>query len=190
MVQSTRPSRPAVRALLVALAAATTLTACNVTTGTVSKEASIFREQRLAGVAAVRGYGQCVEEGKELDAQARRGGTPGRYLAAARLLDKCEAELGDKTGHAPAEERMRAYALAITNYVKAGDLVTARARLDAFKEAFDGSDLYFPDGASFTETMEVIVGLRDKGAVARYAILNANGTVKAELRRIYYWQNN
>ncbi len=85
---------------------------------------------------------------------------------------------------------MRAYALGIQNYLKGGDIARSRANLETFQATFAGRDLYYPDGSSFVETMEVLLGLRDRTAVGEFSMLNVNGDLKAELRRVRYWKQN
>ena len=177
-------------ALIIAIvAAATALSACTATTSG-PREGIGFREARYVEIAAMRSYRQCRDEALVLDTQARKSGSLGRYLASAQLLERCESDLGPNLGKIAIEERMRASAISIQNYAKAGDIKTARARLASFRAAFSGHDLYFADGASFVATMEVLLGMRDRKAVAKFALLNVNDTVKAELRRAYYWQTN
>lgn len=181
---------PSAGLMMAVLTAALALSACTATTGGGPRESIGFREARYTEIAAMRSYRQCRDEGLALDAQARQSGSLGRYLASAQLLEKCEADLGPNLSHIAEEERMRAYAVSIQNFVKAGDIAAARARLATFRAAFSGHDLYFADGASFMATMEVLLGMRDRKAVAKFALLNVNETVKAELRRSHYWQSN
>ena len=180
---------PRAALMVLVITAAAALSACTATTSG-PRESIGFREARYAEIAAMRSYRQCRDEALTLDSQARKSGSLGRYLASAQLLERCEADLGPNLGKIATEERMRAYAVSIQNYAKAGDIKTARSRLAAFRTAFPGHDLYFADGASFVATMEVLLGMRDRKAVAKFALLNVNDTVKAELRRAYYWQTN
>ena len=81
-----------------------------------------------------------------------------------------------------------AYALSVQNYFKAGDMDKARANLARFRQAFPENDLYYADGSSFTETMELLLGQRDlKGS---FALLNVNDELKDEVLRIDYWRRN
>ena len=69
-----------------------------------------------------------------------------------RSLAIKEAALGPEIARLAVEERMRAYALSVQNYFKGGDVASARANLGKFKTAFAGKDLYYADGASFSDT--------------------------------------
>ncbi len=70
-----------------------------------------------------------------------------------------------------------------------GDIAKAQTNLETFKATFEGHDLYFADGSSFTETMEVLLGLRDRSAVGQFSVLNVDGALKGELRRALYWRH-
>lgn len=172
---------------LAALLAA--LSACTSTPNPIA-EGIGFRENRFQEVSAMRQYRACRDEALELDRQARTSAAPARYLASARLIEKCEADVGPGGSGVGQEERFRAWALGVQNHLKGGDVTKARANLEALKAAFPAQDLYYPDGASFTETMELLLGLRDKTAVSEFSTTNAPGPVKDELRRVRYWTRN
>ena len=120
---------------------------------------------------------------------SRLAQSAGAYLASARLLEKCEAEMGPSGAGIAVDERISAYALSIQNYFKGGDVEHARANLDKFKRAFPDNDLYYPDGTSFTVTMEAVLGRREVWTFGEFAALNVNRTLKSEMRRLHYWKN-
>jgi hypothetical protein len=136
-------------------------------------------------MTAIREYRSCRDEALKLDTQARQSGNIGRYLASAGLLEKCETELGSGGADVAVDERTRAYALSIQNYLKGGDVTKASANLEEFKQAFPGKDLYYADGSSFIETMEVL--LAKKEVESRYAWLNVSENLKKEMRRKSHW---
>lgn len=176
-------------AYLVALVA---LTACTMDmASTKAPEGGIgFRQARFEDIAAMREYRQCRDEGVALDEQARVAGSAARYLASARLLESCESRLSPAVAQSALDERMRAYGLSIQNYVKGGDIAAAQANLEKFKVAFAGYDLYYPDGSSFIETMELLVGQRDRAEIGQLSMLNVSDSLKSELRRARYWTRN
>lgn len=164
------------------------LAACVTNGATTAYEGIGFREARFNEVSAMRTYRACRDEAVALDEQARASGSKGRYLASAQLLEKCESELGAEGRGVAVDERMRAYALSVQNYFKAGDMDKARANLGSFRRAFPENELYYADGSSFTETMELLLGQRDlKGG---FAMLNVNDELKDEVLRIDYWGRN
>ena len=149
-----------------------------------------FREARFQEISAMREYRQCRDDGVALDTKARSSGSAGQYLASAKLLEKCETELGQEAANLAEDERMRAYALGIQNFIKGGDMEMASRNMKRFKKAFAGKDLYFTGGASFIDTMESIMGQKRPGELGDFAALNVNGELKSEMRRLRYWKRN
>lgn len=161
------------------------LAACQTTT---SQQDSIgYRQAKFAEMEAVREFRACQDEVLTLDRQAQSAADPAVYLSSAKLAQSCELQLGTHAGSIPQDERMRGYALSIQNFLKAGDIRSARASLDTFKGAFVGSDLYLPSGASFIDTMDLLLGNIDVPEQPNLALLNANGELKDELRRTVRW---
>ena len=189
MVERNRHSGASKRPLLAVVVVAGALAACVTNPMAVREGGIAFREARFAEITAMRTYRACRDEALVMDDQARQGGVPARYLASARLLEQCEAELGPEAANLAPEERMRAYALSIQNYLKGGDIAKAQTNFETFKAAFAGHDLYFADGSSFIETMEVLLGLRERSAIGQFSVLNVDGALKGELRRANYWRH-
>jgi len=175
------------RLALLALAPAV-LAACTSNMPLSPRESIGFREDRYNEIAKIQEFEACRAEALDLDAKARGRGSQGAYLTSARVLEKCEAGLGESQGVA-LEERMRIYGLSIQNYFKGGDIESARRNLDTFKHAFPGHDLYFADGASFIATMEALLGRTEPWSFGEFAALNVNDQVKSEMRRMNYWKN-
>ncbi len=176
--------------VVLALAAATALSACSALGDGSPSEGIGFREARFFKVEAAKEYRACNDDALELDRQAREQGSPARYLASARLLEKCEANLDSETANLPKEARMRAYGLAVQNYLRGGDLAKAREALEKLRDAFPASDLYYADGSSFTETMALLLSPKERGAVGEFSVVNVDKKLKSELRRIRYWKHN
>ncbi len=177
--------------LITAVAALTTLGACTLYPPPPSDGSGIgFREARFNEIAAMREYRACRDEALELDHQARATGNAGRYLASARLLEKCESALGPDVNGIAEDERVRAYALSIQNYIRGGDLESARTNLQTFQAAFPGKDLYYTDGSSFIDTSRVLLGQVQTHDLGPYSTLNVNDGLKTEMRRVSYWRKN
>ncbi len=184
--------RASLRRLMLAATATIVLGAC-ATSSPPPAEGIGFRQARHAEIQAMREWRACRDQAVALDAKARAEAAPARYLASARLIEGCESDLGSEVAglaNVAREERMRAYALGIQNHFKGGDVEAARRNLATFKEHFADQDLYYPDGASFVETMEVLLGLKDRTAVGSMAMTNVNDELKAELRRMHYWKRH
>jgi hypothetical protein len=171
--------------------AAMALAACTSSFNQAPEEGGIgFREDRHAEITAMREYRDCRDEALALDGKARQAASPARYLASARMIENCEAALGPEAAHLSPEERMRAYALSIQNYFKGGDIAKARENLGKFKTAFAGNDLYYADGSSFSDSMTLVLGVADDSALGEFSTVNVSPELKAELRRVRYWQRN
>lgn len=166
------------------------ISACSLSAQTKPMEGIGFREARFQEISALREYRKCRDDGFVLDTKARSSGSTGQYLASARLLEKCETELGPEAANLALDERMRAYALGIQNYIKGGDLETAARNLERFKKTFTGKDLYFTSGTSFVETMGSILGQKNPNEFGNFAALNVNDDLKSEMRRLRYWKRN
>ena len=172
------------RAASAAIALSAGLTACQ-TFGTVPGAESIgYREARFAEIAAIQAWRACRDDALALDRQAQENGDASKYLA------KCEADLGPDGAQAARDERLRAFAVAVQNRLKGGDVVSARSDLEKLKRGFPDQDLYLADGGSFIASMEVLLGIRGQDGIEPFALANIPGPMKVELRRVRYWQRH
>lgn len=150
-----------------------------------------FREARYNEISAIRDWQSCRDEAVGLDRQAHDEASPARYMAAAKLAEKCESDIGpEAVAKIPADERLHAYALGVQDYLKGGDVPKAREMLDRLKAAYPRADLYYANGASFIDTMEFLTGERDRNAVGALGVANVDDDFKAEIRRAQYWKRN
>lgn len=149
-----------------------------------------FREARFNEMTALRDWHTCRDQALDLDHQAHDEASAARYLATAKLLEKCESDVGPEAVKVGSDERMRAYALAVQDYIKGGDVPAARDSLGKLKAAFPGADLYYANGASFIDTMEFLTGIRDRATVGELGVSNVDEGFKSELRRAQYWKRN
>jgi hypothetical protein len=184
-----RPRRTALSGAGLALSLLV-LGACT-TTGTETADGGIgYREARYAEISALQTFRACRDEALALDEAARASANAGRYLASARMLEGCERELPPEAAGRAVEERMRAYALGIQNYVKGGDVAAAQRNLDRFESAFPGRELYLADGSAFTDTMRAVLDQTPEHQLGSLSTLNVDRDVKAELRRVRHWTRN
>lgn len=158
------------------------LAACAAPLPPPAQEGIGYREARFAEVEALRAYQECLEEGMSLDRKARAAGDPARYLMVARILEQCEADLGPAAARLDLEDRMRTYAVAVQARLKGGDIAGARDGLWRFAEAFPGRDLFFDDGASFIDSLSVVLAAQPVDARANVPRLLAD-----ELARLQRW---
>ena len=182
-------SKNHIKSICTAIILLASLSACQATT-MKQAEGIGYREARFAEVAAVRKWQSCHDDATELDRQARKGGDPAKYLASANLLVHCEAELGSDAASAAKDARFRAYALAVLNFMKAGDISATRESLQKLRIGFPEQDLYLPNGASFIDSMEVLTGAISRESIHEFPMRNISKELKQELRRIRYWKSH
>jgi hypothetical protein len=187
--QSPRNFITTLRRVIAVAIPAVVLAACATGNGVDFAEGIGFREARFTQISMMREYRACRDQGVELDRQARNTGSRGKYLASARVLANCETEIGPDGSGIARHERMRAYALSIQNHFKGGNVERARENFDKFKQTFPKHDLYYPDGSSFTVTMEALLGRTERWTFGEFSALNVNDSVKSEMRRMLYWKN-
>lgn len=188
-MNSLRNSVSGTRRIAAVFIASITLGACAGDKSFDPTEGIGFREARFEQISMMREYRACRDQGLDLDRQARNSGSRGKYLTSARVLEKCESEIGGGGSGIGRDERMRAYALSIQNSFKGGDVERARNNFDSFRKTFPDHDLYYPDGSSFTVTMEAILGRSRQWTFGEFSALNVNDNVKSEMRRMNYWKN-
>lgn len=187
--QSPRNFITTLRRVIAVAIPAVVLAACATGNGVDFAEGIGFREARFTQISMMREYRACRDQGVELDRQARNTGSRGKYLASARVLENCETEIGPDGSGIARHERMQAYALSIQNHFKGGNVERARENFDKFKQTFPKHDLYYPDGSSFTVTMEALLGRTERWTFGEFSALNVNDSVKSEMRRMLYWKN-
>lgn len=149
-----------------------------------------YRSQRYEEISAMRDYRDCVDQAIVMDSQARLTASPAKYLASAKLIESCEAETGSGISQVGEEERMRNYALAVLNYARGGDMSKARQSLQTFEATFVGRDIYLRNGASFIDTVGVLVDRHEGSDFGRYSTLNVSRDLKDEMRRVSHWSAN
>jgi len=149
-----------------------------------------FRQARFEEIASMRQYRNCVEDAYTVAEEAGRNQQAAGYRTSAKIIEKCEADLGPEAQNIAPEERMQAYAIGILNYIKAGDIQKAGANLETFKSAYSGYDLYLPSGASFIDTVSVLTGKSTAIPRQKLAMMNLSPDLRAEMQRARFWKHN
>ena len=140
--------------------------------------------------AGLDDFRTCRDDALTLARKARAAGVPGRYLASARLLASCPEKLGPNPSTTAQRERMRVMALSVVTYLKGGHVQAATEELNAFETAYPNRDLYFANGASFVESMSVLVNQTSDKNSPSVATMNVPENLKHEIRRTRHWANN
>lgn len=163
--------------------------ACNMNGASNPIDTAEFRQSRYQQVLKIQDFEACREEGLKLDSQARTRGSTGAYLTSARVLEKCNVDLGSASDGVAQDERMRLAALATMNYFRGGDVEQARRGFENFRATYPGHDLYFSGGESFLATGDALLGRSAPFSYGEFATLNVSQVVKSEIRRINHWKN-
>jgi hypothetical protein len=137
----------------------------------------------------LKAFNTCRDEGLQHDANARSRGVPGGFLTSARVISSCTAELGRAGSRVDPEERMRITALSVVNYLKGGEVETARRQFEKFKANWPNHDLYLAGGVSFIETADALFGRAADQTFGQFTAMNINDEVKSEMRRLNHWKN-
>ena len=170
-------------------AAMLALTACNLNQAANPLADVEFREARFEEMQKLQSFRTCRDQALNMDSQARARGASGAFLTSARVLEKCNADLGTAAKSVPEDERMRLQALSVINYFKGGDVEMARRQFNGFKAAWPEHDLYFSGGTSFVATAEALLGRTEPQIFGQFLALNVTDEVKSEMRRINHWKN-
>ena len=128
-------------------------------------------------------FEQCVDEVWQQDLQAKNNASYPLYLSSAKLATHCLDIIGSDGSK---QQKMRLLALSIQNFIKGGDINNAQTNLKIFNENYPNKDLYYTDGTSFSQTMELLLNFSNQNTIE---ILNVSPELKSEIRRMNYWQD-
>lgn len=112
-----------------------------------------------------------------------------QYLALANTAQYCVGDIQYSPQHPDVETAMQFSALALVNFVKAGDIQSASLALAEFRTKFPQQDLLFDDFTSFVDTATVLVNQQDI-TPHQLTYLNINPTLRAEITRQRKWSLN
>lgn len=133
-------------------------------------------------------FADCRTEGLLMLSHASEQANNGQYQRAGLIFADCLDEPG-VAAEIAAEDRLRVLALATLSQVKAGDLATARELHARQEREFEHQDLYFADGTSFTESLDMLLRDTDDSDAAVFSTTNVGAALKSEMRRVRYWQD-
>jgi len=132
---------------------------------------------------------ECEQQVKQREAALPPNAQPGAYMALANHAKRCIDGIQFNPKHPDNQTAMQFTALAVLNYLKAGELVTAQQTLAEFRQRFPQQDLLLADYTSFVDTATAL--LQSKSMSKRdVSLLNINPTLRAELARQQHWSAN
>ena len=155
--------------------------------GCASQTSLTPQEHVQADLSSSNAFDECLASLAEPLANANN---PATYHLGAKYALACLDTAPVMTNRIVQVSVMQVHALAIAQFLKAGDISAATQQLRAFKSRFPNQDLLLEGGASFIHTVELAIGLVPKEQSASNSLLNASSSLKSELRRQQYWQVN
>ena len=131
-------------------------------------------------------FSQCREQAYDMDASARAQQSAAQYQTAAGLFQRCVENFSDYHQIVAAEDMLVLQALSVLDYLKAGNVESAREQLHVLRRAFPHHDLYLADGSSFVDSMALLLE-SSSDISTRTQLLNTNRTLAKEFKRREYW---
>ena len=114
---------------------------------------------------------------------------PAQHIALADRASRCIEGLRLHPKHPDNQKAMQLSALAIVNYIKAGDSANAEHAFSRFRQQFPQQDLLYTDYSSFVDTITALLNY-DTLASHQIRMLNINESMRNELSRQYHWRRH
>ncbi len=131
---------------------------------------------------------QCISQVQNLQ-EALSTANPSQYLTLAHSASHCVGDIAFSPQHPDNQIAMQFNALAVFNFVKAGDMHSAKQSLVEFRSRFPQQDLLFDDYSSFVDTATALIKQQELSEQS-IAMLNINPVLRAELKRQRKWSLN
>lgn len=112
-----------------------------------------------------------------------------QQIALAKAATRCFENKIFYPQHPDNQTAMQLNALAVVNFIKAGESEMAEHSLDNFRRQFPQQDLLFADYTSFVDTAIALLEYNDLSA-HQLQTLNINRALRNELKRQQYWLRN
>jgi len=184
-----KPSYKISSSVLSCLALCLIASACTTMPSQKSQLESLnYRSDRYADMQKLDQYTSCQAQGMALDQRAQSQADISSYLASARKLSECQSFLEGKTHLIDSKTQMHVRAISILNFIKGGDIAQARSEFETFQTEFNGKDLTFRDGTSFSQAVSMLIFRTYSDSAFRLETANIRPQLKKELRRITYWK--
>ena len=129
---------------------------------------------------ARQAFAECQDQALTLDRSARQQQSVAQYALAANQMLGCVNQASSDVSQS---SLMRLHALAIVDYLKAGEVQQAQQHLVAFTQSYPDQDLYFNDAYSFVDTMSLLL----QASSVQPSLSNARKETLRELQRRDYW---
>jgi hypothetical protein len=113
----------------------------------------------------------------------------GQQIALANAATRCIENKSFFPQHPDNQIAMQLNALALVNFIKAGESKLAEHSLAEFRTQFPQQDLLFADYTSFVDTAVALLKYNELSA-HQLQVLNINTALRNELKRQNYWLKN
>ncbi|GAC29375.1 hypothetical protein [Brumicola pallidula] len=113
----------------------------------------------------------------------------GQQIALANSATRCIENKSFFPQHPDNQIAMQLNALAVVNFIKAGESKLAEHSLAEFRSQFPQQDLLFADYTSFVDTAVALLQ-HDELSAHQFQVLNINTALRNELKRQEYWLKN
>jgi hypothetical protein len=113
----------------------------------------------------------------------------GQQVALANAAERCIENKSFFPQHPDNQIAMQLNALAVVNFIKAGETQMAEHSLAEFRAQFPQQDLLFADYTSFVDTATALLQ-HDELSAHQLQVLNINKALRNELKRQEYWLKN
>jgi len=127
---------------------------------------------------------QCQKNAMDIESHAQKSASQAQYLTAARALNHC---LINTTSSNDEQQQlvMKTMAMSTINYIKGGDVTSASAMVEQFKQQYPMQDIYFSNYTSFLDTATALISSNDISSL-QLSSLNISRELRQEIERKHY----
>ena len=148
------------------------------------------RSTKKLDAAATAGLSMaCFNQLREQQLEMGEHSNPAQHIALVDRASRCIENLRLHPKHPDNQKAMQLSALAVVNYIKAGDSESAALAFERFRRQFPQQDLLYADYSSFIDTITALLH-HDTLASHQIRMLNINESMRDELSRQYHWRRN
>lgn len=119
-----------------------------------------------------------------------KANNPATHNLAAKQALSCLEDARHSAETLNDAQLMQVHALAIADFLKAGEISRAKEELTQFKDDYPRRDLYLENGASLIDTFDLVLGNASPDQASKDSLLNAHPVLKGEIRRQQHWEVN
>ncbi|MBF7073063.1 hypothetical protein ISG33_06585 [Glaciecola sp. MH2013] len=131
----------------------------------------------------------CLDGVSDMQISIGENGSAAQNLALAKNAERCVDGIHFDSQHPHKEKAMQLKALAVMNFIKAGDSKSAKKSFDEFIRQFPQQDLFFSDYSSFVDTATALLNHKSLSK-NQLMVLNINQAMRDDLVRQYHWRRN